>query len=71
MTIMGDRITTLNHDETTNNEDRVGVELWDLLSRNGQRVQSQTLVALIKTPNGAQTVKKFSLVVGGFRIITE
>jgi hypothetical protein len=71
-TTMGDLIASLDHDEFTSQEpNKMGVELWDLLSRNGQRVQSQSMIAIIKTPNGAQTVKKFSVVVGGFRLIGE
>jgi hypothetical protein len=51
--------------------DDTSSENWDLLTSNGQRVQSQTLVAIITTPDGAQTVKNFAVVVGGFKIITK
>ncbi len=69
-TIMGDLIKTIEHDEINSyDENKVAVEVWDLLSKNRQRVESQTMVAVITTPNGAQTVKKFSVVVGGFRLI--
>lgn len=71
-TVMGDHIRTIEHDELTSSKpDEEAVEVWDLLSSNKQRVASQTLVAIVKTPNGAQSVKKFSLVVGGYRIISE
>jgi hypothetical protein len=64
----GDLITTLDHNELTDG-DRKRVEIYDLLTKNGQRVQSQTLIALIKTPNGAMTTKHFSIIVGGFRVV--
>ncbi len=70
-TVLGDLIQTIEHDGRTGEVDRHSVEVWDLLSTNKQRIESQTLVALIKTPDGAQTVKKFSVVVGGFRIISD
>ncbi|TAL68982.1 MAG: hypothetical protein EPN82_08710 [Bacteroidetes bacterium] len=71
-TATADLIVSINHDEYISPEpDKEGIEVWDLLSKNGQRVQSQTLVALITTPNGAQTIKKFAVVVGGFRIVPE
>jgi hypothetical protein len=71
-TINGDLIKRLEHEEIDSPDaTRAAVEVWDLLSRNQQRVDSQTLVALIKTPDGAQAVKKFSIVVGGFRVVSE
>lgn len=72
-TIAGDLITTLKHDEYNNDgtEDRHAVEIWDLLSKNRQRVQSQALIAVITAPNGAKTIKNFSVVVGGFRLIEQ
>lgn len=72
-TVAGDLVNTIEHDEYKNegDETRNAVQVWDLLSSNLQRVQSQTFVAVITTPNGAQTVKKFSVVVGGFRIIEQ
>jgi hypothetical protein len=45
------------------------MDVWDLLSDNRQRAASQGLIAVIETPNGAQTVKKFAVVVGGARIL--
>ncbi len=68
-TVMGDLVTTLEHDEASAYQDQESVEIWNLLSRNKQRVQSQTLVAIITTPDGAKTIKNFSVIVGGFRLI--
>lgn len=71
-TITGDLIVTINHNEKTSPEaDKVSVEVWDLLSKNGQRVASQTMAAVITTPDGAQTIKNFTVVVGGFRVIED
>ena len=71
-TVAGDLIKEIQHDETTGEDAYThAVEVWDLLSRNSQRVQSQTLVAIIRTPNGAESVVQFSVVVGGFRLIQE
>lgn len=69
-TISGDLVKTIEHDEINNEGelDRNAVQVWDLLSKNESRVQSQAFVAVISTPNGAQTVKNFSVVVGGFRL---
>ena len=66
----GDLVKTIDYDEALDNSNgKYGVAVWDLLTKNGQRVQSQTLVALIETPDGATTMKSFSIVVGGFRIV--
>jgi len=72
-TVAGDLVTKLEHDEYNNSGDvnRNSVHVWDLLSSNRQRVQSQAFIAVITTPNGAQTIKEFSVVVGGFRIIEQ
>ncbi|MFP4528175.1 MAG: hypothetical protein ACLFQX_06470 [Candidatus Kapaibacterium sp.] len=72
-TVYGSLIKSIDHNEfNADGEDtRHAVQLWDLLSSNGQRVVSQTLVAVITTPDGAQTVKNFSVVVGGFRLVPE
>jgi len=71
-TLTGDLVRTLEHDEYKSPErDKIGADVWDLLTKNRQRVQSQSFVAIIKTPDGAQTVKKFSVVVGGFRLVPE
>ncbi len=72
-TVAGDLIKTIEHDEMNNDGelDRNAVQVWDLLTKNASRVQSQAFVAVISTPNGAQTVKNFSVVVGGFRMLDE
>ncbi|HPD34220.1 MAG TPA: hypothetical protein PKV40_07750, partial [Candidatus Kapabacteria bacterium] len=71
-TVSGDLIRTINHDETTSSmKDSEFMEVWDLLSTNGIRVQSQAFVALITSEDGAQAVRNFSVVVGGFRLIPQ
>jgi len=72
-TVAGDLVRTIQHDEYHNDGDgnRNAVQIWDLLSKNKSRVQSQAFIAVITTPNGAQTVKNFSVVVGGFRMLDE
>ncbi len=71
-TVTGEIVTRIEHNELTSpDSDKVAVDIWDLLSDNNQRVASQALVAVITTPNGAQTVKNFSVVVGSYRIITD
>ncbi len=71
-TVTGDLVKTLEHNESTSPEiSKESVEVWDLLSKNEQRVQSQTLIALITSPNGSQTVQKFTIVVGGFRLVND
>ncbi|MFA6570626.1 MAG: hypothetical protein WCT77_05255 [Bacteroidota bacterium] len=71
-TVTGDLIVSLQHDQINSSEpDKLGIQIWDLLSKNRQRVQSQALVAIITSPNGAKTIKKFSVVVGGFRLVPE
>ena len=71
-TLTGDLIQTIEHNEFTSPApDKVGVDAWDLLSSNQQRVQSQMMIALIRTPDGAETVKKFTVVVGSARLIQD
>ena len=70
-TIAGDLIRSIKHDNTSGQKDKHSVEIWDLLSSNKQRAQSQVMIAVISTPNGAQTVKEFSIVVGGYRLIAD
>jgi len=67
-TIAGDLIRTIRHVDQDGSY-RYGMDVWDLLSDNRQRAASQGLIAVIETPNGAQTVKKFAVVVGGARIL--
>ena len=71
-TVTGDLVRSMEHDEYTSSEpDKMGVEIWNLLSKNRQRVQSQSFIAVIKTPEGSQSIKQFSVVVGGFRLVPE
>lgn len=69
-TTAGDLIRKFEHDEATSESpDRMGMDVWNLMTRNKQRVASQMLVAKIETPEGASVVRKFSIVVGPARII--
>lgn len=71
-TVTGDLVETIDHNEVdSENPTKASIQPWDLVSKNGQRVQSQTFVAVISSPDGAQTVKKFTIVVGGFRLIED
>lgn len=67
-TVAGDLIRTIHHVDQDGSY-RYGMDVWNLLSDNLQRAVSQGLIAVIETPNGAQTVKKFAIVVGGARIL--
>lgn len=71
-TTAGDLVVTYKHDETTSQDPSTfGTYVWDLLSKNGQRAVSQMLIAKIETPEGAQVMRKFSIVVGPARIVQE
>lgn len=67
-TMGGDLVQTIEHKNAKDGERRA-VEVWDLMSKNGFRTQSQVLVAVITTPNGESVTKTFSIVVGNFRIV--
>jgi hypothetical protein len=67
-TLSGELVRTLQHDENLSSENREGVEVWNLLTKNKQRVASQMFLAVIKTPGGSETIKKFAVVVGNFRL---
>ncbi len=69
-TVTGNLVKTINHDPlgADNDEGRVAVNVWDMIMKNGLRVQSQTLIAQIIAPNGAETIEKFSIVVGTFNV---
>lgn len=69
-TASGSLVQTIFHDPigAGADEGRVGVNVWDMIMKNGLRVQSQTLVAQIIAPNGAETIEKFSIVVGTFNV---
>jgi hypothetical protein len=71
-TVAGDLVQVINHDETNATDaTKHGLDVWNLLSSNQQRVQSQTFIAVIKADNGVESVVQFSVVVGGFRLIPE
>ncbi|MBL7973446.1 MAG: hypothetical protein JNJ85_00945, partial [Candidatus Kapabacteria bacterium] len=66
-TVAGDLIRTIKHIDLDGTYQQ-GMDVWDLLSDNKQRAASQGLIAVIETPNGAKTIKKFSIVVGSSQI---
>lgn len=71
--VVGDLIKTIEHNDLLSSE-KAGthpVEIWNLISESQRQVASQTLIAQIESPNGAQSVVKFTVVVGGFRIVPE
>lgn len=68
-TSSGQLISKLENNQNPATND--GVIEWDLLNGNGIRVQSQSLVAVVETPDGSSSVHNFSIVVGGFKIITD
>ncbi len=71
-TTAGELVNTYQHDETTSESpSSFGTYVWDLLTKNRQRVASQMLIAKIETPDGASVTRKFTIVVGPARIITE
>lgn len=63
----GELLQTLDHDVETENG-RVAVEVWDLLTSANRQAQSQLIIVRVTTPDGAETVKKVAVVVGGFRL---
>ncbi|GAB5466608.1 MAG: hypothetical protein Kapaf2KO_20440 [Candidatus Kapaibacteriales bacterium] len=70
-TVTGDKVKVIEHNELNSDEAQESLDVWDLLTDSGLRVQSQSLVARITTPDGAETLKTFSLVVGSFRITSQ
>ncbi len=71
-TVAGDLVQVVNHDETNATDaTKHALDVWNLLSSNQQRVQSQAFIAVIKADNGVESVVHFSVVVGGFRLIPE
>ncbi len=71
-TVNGDLVRTIEHNEVASSpNDRLGMDIWDLLSSNNQRVVSQAFIAQITTPNGAESVVKFSIILGGFRTVPQ
>jgi hypothetical protein len=70
-TTSGNLVRTIEHDESTSTDpDQQAVLIWDLFSSNRQRVASQLLVAEISTPSGAKVIRKFSVIVGPARLIS-
>lgn len=67
----GELMQTIEHNVTGGNanDSRVPVEVWDLLSTTNRLSQSQLLIFRITTPNGAETIKKAAVVVGGYRLL--
>jgi hypothetical protein len=65
-------VQTIEHDELRSEApDKTSVQVWDLLSKNRQRVASQLLVAeIIDKVSGASITRKFTIVVGPARIIS-
>ena len=60
-TASGELVQTIEHDASQNVDGRVAVNAWDLVTKGNRQVQTQLLVARIITPDGAETVKKFSV----------
>ena len=71
-TVSGQLIQTLKHDPFANvgleDGGKLYVDVWNLIMENGLRAQSQTLIAQIISPDGAETMEKFSIVVGTFNV---
>ena len=70
-TAAGELVQTIEHDASLNVDGRIAVNAWELVSKGNRQVQTQLLVARIVTPDGAETVKKFSVIVGGFRLFNQ
>lgn len=69
-TVAGELIKEFTHDESTATDPgKFGADVWDLVSKNGQRVASQMILVKIETPSGASVMRKFSVIVGPARII--
>jgi hypothetical protein len=60
--VAGDLIKIINHSGGAQ-------EVWDLLSDGRQKIASQLLIAYVETPEGANQMVKFAVIVGGFRSI--
>ena len=66
----GELVKVIDHNETNGvSPDRAGADVWNLLSKNNQRVASQMLVAKIETPEGASVIRKFTIIVGPARVV--
>lgn len=64
----GELVQTIEH-KAGEKDGRIAVNAWDLLTKANRQVQSQLLIFRITTPNGAETIKKCAVIVGGFRVI--
>jgi len=70
----GELLRTIEHDVVAGNPidpngGRVAVEVFDLLTQTRRLLASQLLVFRITAPNGAETIKKAAVVVGGYRLL--
>jgi hypothetical protein len=63
----GELLETIEHESTP--DGRRAVNVWDLITKANRKSASQLLIARITTPNGAESIKKFSIIVGGFRTV--
>lgn len=73
-TVTGDLVRSINHEElggSQYHDYNYSMDVWDLYSSNAQRVQSQTFVAVITTPNGEKSSVKFTVLVGSTRLIAD
>lgn len=73
-TVTGDLVRSINHEELGGaqyHDYTTSMDVWDLYSSNAQRVQSQTFVAVITTPNGEKSSVKFTVLVGSTRLIAD
>lgn len=73
-TVTGDLVRSINHEELGGSQlhdYKTAMDVWDLYSSNAQRVQSQTFVAVITTPNGEKSSVKFTVLVGSTRLIAD
>jgi hypothetical protein len=63
----GELLQTIDHESTP--DGRRAVNAWDIITKANRKSASQLLIARITTPSGAEVIKKFAIVVGGFRIV--
>lgn len=65
----GEQLQVIEHSASP--DGRLAVNAWDLMTRANRKSASQLLIARITTPSGAEVIKKFAIVVGGFRVVTD
>jgi hypothetical protein len=63
----GELLQTIEH-KAGETDGRIAVNAWDLLTKADREVKSQLLIFRITTPNGAETIQKCAVIVGGFRV---